>query len=753
MRLRVKIVIHVMAVFLMMLMFSVTASADNVGDVGGTEQGDNGGSNVYTFSYIYDASADAIKLKVDTTKYLNSFGGKAHTFNSPDDNITLNTKNPRLGSTLESAITAMNNAGGYNLSVKYVKSALNEHGYYDKGNGIWITNDGYLTYISAVKVRPKVHTVKYDANGGSGAPANQKKTQGEALNISFTIPIRTGYTFKHWNASIGGKYSPGDSYTHDQRGGTVTMTANWKDETKPYCSSFGAIPNYWSNGYGTVSFSAQDTGSGIASVRLLKYSYMTGAWSDVYTWSYYNVTSVVSEVYTETTEGVYCYWIIVTDGAGNSTEHVSAAIYLDHSSPVIYGHTNTSTAWTRTAPTISVGATDYMYGTSFDGSGVNNIVIKRPDGTVVASDTSSVSYTLKSSDEGNRTWTITATDNVGYSSTVTVTTRYDKSAPTCSSLTITPTRWSSGNGVVTIKAIDEYSGLSSIELKRYSYVTKTWTTVKTWTGINSIREVTKTYNQTAEGVYMYNVILTDNLGNTLNRSSAMMYLDHTSPVITSVGNTTSSWTNTAPIINVSATDYLAGTTYNGSGMKSLVIKRDDGEIVARATFSITYVLHASDEGSHTWTIIATDNVGKVTTKTISTKYDITVPGIDGTESTLVYNGEMYSGYLEDNIIDQTVDDKVWRSANSPNCTSGLKSAVLYRVEGTRKTMICGSAMSASDTNSFYDIYYEIGADKKNIEYYLIVVSDHAGNVANKKLISRYNLLTKFRTSIERSTYR
>lgn len=44
----------------MTMMFSVTALADSVDDVGGTGQGDIGGTNVYTFSYIYDASDDAI---------------------------------------------------------------------------------------------------------------------------------------------------------------------------------------------------------------------------------------------------------------------------------------------------------------------------------------------------------------------------------------------------------------------------------------------------------------------------------------------------------------------------------------------------------------------------------------------------------------------------------------------------------------------------------------------------------------------
>jgi len=44
---------------------------------------------------------------------------------------------------------------------------------------------------------------------------------------------------------------------------------------------------------------------------------------------------------------------------------------------------------------------------------------------------------------------------------------------------------------------------------------------------------------------------------------------------------------------------------------------------------------------------------------VKLKSVVTAPGIDGTETTLVHNGETYSGYCEDNIIDQTIDDKKW----------------------------------------------------------------------------------------------
>lgn len=560
---RVKKVLFCL-VLMMCLTFGIAGVvyADSIDDVGGTGQGDIGGTNVYTFSYIYRADLDAIVLRVDTKVAINSFGGTTtHTFESPDDNLVLHTQNPRLGSSLESAIEAMNAAGGYNLSVADAKAKLGALGYYDKGNGVWKYDGGYLTYISAVKIRPQKHTVTYNANGGTGAPGNQTKNQGVTLTLSSTKPTRTGYTFKYWTASIGGTYNPGGSYTHDQDGGTVTMTAYWKDETAPNCSTFTATPNTWSK----------------------------------------------------------------------------------------------------------------------------------------------------------------------------------------------------GNGTVTIKAKDEGSGISSIVLKRYSYVTGAWSDIKSWTSINSTSEVTKTYSQTAEGVYLYQVVITDVAGNKTTKNSSVVYLDHTKPVINGTNSTVTDWTNTAPVISVTATDYLSGTTYNGSGVIGVVIANEEGVVKASGTNSATYTLKASDEGIHTWTIIATDGVGWQTMTTVTTKYDKTAPGMDGTEVVYVKpDGTTVSGYCQDNIINQHIDDAKSRSLNNPNVTSGLKSVIVYKYYKTGSVVLYGDTVkktfTTSDTNSYFDVYYEMPESEKDVLYYLIVVKDFAGNTTKKKLVSQQSMLTWFHTSIERNSY-
>ena len=154
-----KSILVLFVMFLMSFGFSITAYADDVGDTGGTDGGGSG-TNVYTFYYSYDAGKDAIVLTVNCLRPINDFGNStSHTFSSVSDNTYIPSSNPRLGSSLESAISAMDSYGGYNLSVSDVKAKLNALGYYDGGNGIWRRSGGYLTYIDAVKIRPKKHTV------------------------------------------------------------------------------------------------------------------------------------------------------------------------------------------------------------------------------------------------------------------------------------------------------------------------------------------------------------------------------------------------------------------------------------------------------------------------------------------------------------------------------------------------------------------------------------------------------------------
>ena len=98
----------------------------------------------------------------------------------------------------------------------------------------------------AVNAKPETYTVSYNANGGSGAPGKQTKTQGKALTLSGKKPTRsfrltcdanggsvkeTGKTlyasFKGWNTKQDGSgvsYAAGALYKTD---GGATLYAQW----------------------------------------------------------------------------------------------------------------------------------------------------------------------------------------------------------------------------------------------------------------------------------------------------------------------------------------------------------------------------------------------------------------------------------------------------------------------------------------------------------------------------------------------
>lgn len=85
------------------------------------------------------------------------------------------------------------------------------------------------------------YTVKYNANGGAGAPSNQTKTYGKTLTLSNTKPTRSSYTnengdtvnytFKGWATSASATtvaYKSGASYTSNA---AVTLYAVWSTTT------------------------------------------------------------------------------------------------------------------------------------------------------------------------------------------------------------------------------------------------------------------------------------------------------------------------------------------------------------------------------------------------------------------------------------------------------------------------------------------------------------------------------------------
>ena len=113
------------------------------------------------------------------------------------------------------------------------------------------------------------YTVSYNANGGSGAPANQTKTHGVTLKLQTATPTKTNYRFVGWSTSASATtatYAAGANFTANAN---TTLYAVWElDYIKPRITDFtvtrghltttpqGGVFNMADDGtYALVSFS------------------------------------------------------------------------------------------------------------------------------------------------------------------------------------------------------------------------------------------------------------------------------------------------------------------------------------------------------------------------------------------------------------------------------------------------------------------------------------------------------------------
>lgn len=138
--------------------------------------------------------------------------------------------------------TSYSPVGGYGMCAAVnVCSDYYKNGWYKLSSGNYIYGgDGYLSSTapnscssggSSGSTTAKTYNIYYNANGGSGAPSSQVKTEGKTLTLSSTKPSRTGYTFLGWSTSktaTSATYSAGGSYTSNS---SVTLYAVWKGNT------------------------------------------------------------------------------------------------------------------------------------------------------------------------------------------------------------------------------------------------------------------------------------------------------------------------------------------------------------------------------------------------------------------------------------------------------------------------------------------------------------------------------------------
>ena len=150
------------------------------------------------------------------------------------------TKGNFYGSTVSTSWGSqfsMNGVGKYAYSSYYTKNVA-YGSKFTLGSTAYAQYTGSSTYRSEISgskqiatVPTPTYTVKYNANGGSGAPSNQTKTYGKTLKLSSTKPTRAGYTFQGWGTSstdTSVNYAAGANYTSNA---SITLYAIWNINT------------------------------------------------------------------------------------------------------------------------------------------------------------------------------------------------------------------------------------------------------------------------------------------------------------------------------------------------------------------------------------------------------------------------------------------------------------------------------------------------------------------------------------------
>lgn len=195
--------------------------------------------------------------------------------------------------------------------------------------------DASVTFYA--KWSPETYTIKFDANGGSGAPGNQTKTYGQTLTLSSTRPTRTNYNFIGWGTSSGSTtaaYQPGGSYTSN---GNATLYAVWQLAYTPpritnakvdRCNSAGTLSE--SGTYVKVSFSWA-TDYNVSAIYIRHKVSTSSSWTTTTVSASGKVGSVSQVIGSNgiSTEYVYNIQIEIRDSNGSSIigQDVGAMLY------------------------------------------------------------------------------------------------------------------------------------------------------------------------------------------------------------------------------------------------------------------------------------------------------------------------------------------------------------------------------------------------------------------------------------------
>lgn len=166
-----------------------------------------------------------MNFKISYTRHAYYYN-KGCSYDKNDKDIRFNTKNYSLqntgddGDSIEKGYTSYDKPVTANIQINTGHTGTRTFNHYRYRGG-----------RVTINYTRETHTIRYDANGGYGAPGNQTKTMGVDLWLSSTTPSRSQYVFKGWNTQANGSgtsYSPGQQFYPDA---DTTLYAQWEEDT------------------------------------------------------------------------------------------------------------------------------------------------------------------------------------------------------------------------------------------------------------------------------------------------------------------------------------------------------------------------------------------------------------------------------------------------------------------------------------------------------------------------------------------
>lgn len=181
------------------------------------------------------------------------------------------------------------------------------------------------------------YTLTYNANGGFGAPAAERRNYGSTSNLSRVTPTRANYSFLGWSTSpsaYNATYGAGSSYTMPNY--NVTLYAVWKimDSTPPSVTITLSYGTSSSSNVNELSVIATISMSDVSGVATRKYS-LTNSANNLGTspGSYNGTLSSNSQTITLKfgSTGNYYLHVLAIDTNGYAVEKVSQVIRITQS--------------------------------------------------------------------------------------------------------------------------------------------------------------------------------------------------------------------------------------------------------------------------------------------------------------------------------------------------------------------------------------------------------------------------------------